>query len=1016
MPIDIQKPKGPTKRNSPTAGGANPRLAPVLGIVKDTVDPQRMGRIFVYITDNSGLDPENRDNWRPVRFLSPFFGATRPDSGNDGNGNFKGNPSSYGMWMAQPDIGTTVVCLFIDGDMNYGFYIGCVPEPEALQMVPAIGATENVIPNQGESKSYGGAPRLPVTNINTNNASIADSTDYLSAPKPVHSYSAAIMFQQGIIRDPIRGPISSSSQRETPSRVGWGVSTPGRPIYQGGFDDSSIATNLSPDKAKDLRVVARRGGHSIVMDDGDIIGRDQLVRIRTALGHQILMSDDGQTLMILHSNGQSYVELGKEGTVDVYSTNSVNVRTQGDLNLHADNNININAQKKLSIQAESIQINTEKEFKQRVGTDHSVSTGGKFGHKVTGTTAFTSGGAMGLTSGSAVSVKGSRINLNSGSGPSANDVPPVDKILHTDTLFDATKGFLAAPAKLSSIVSRAPAHAPWASAGQGVNVKTNLDSNSQLPASPKSSVVNTNNIAASSLTSPVSNAVVASAPPIPNISNAINDKTGQALAATAAADAKSGPFSDAVTKGTAIANTATGVQVAAGAAIPQTAEQMQQAGVLKPGSATLINSIAASTGNAKAAFPNTVFASGNLSSFVSSAQAQTISLSKSLQVMQIGLQQAGVITGAETGSQIGGLIYSAAKNGLSETVGAVGLSANSSVATNNSTIVGITNKGTSVMGDIAKGNFASGLAAGSGGALSGLQNSLGGLSKIPSVAASIDRTKGASAAAFSAISSSMKPMKANEPQNLAAIATQNAVQTTVAGDTTNNSVDSITKPATSTISNIPTGSTTVSTGLLPNAGTIASSLINAVKNSNSTVAAISSIPTIVSDLATASIVSTAKSIITSTASGLSALPGGASAVSSVTNLLTGSVPPLPGTSDLKSAMTGTSVGTMNNISNTVSSAASSLLTSVKSGKGLASVVTAKLPPSAAAALQSAVSSIASAGNKIKIPSVALNTTNRSSITAATANQLGDPSIPTPNFSATPPSSATIQAIKSYLNT
>ena len=47
MAIDVQKPKGPTKRSSPDAGGANPRLTPVLGTVKDNVDPTRSGRIFV---------------------------------------------------------------------------------------------------------------------------------------------------------------------------------------------------------------------------------------------------------------------------------------------------------------------------------------------------------------------------------------------------------------------------------------------------------------------------------------------------------------------------------------------------------------------------------------------------------------------------------------------------------------------------------------------------------------------------------------------------------------------------------------------------------------------------------------------------------------------------------------------------------------------------------------------------------------------------------------------------------
>ena len=108
------------------------------------------------------------------------------------------------------------------------------------------------------------------------------------------------------------------------------------------------------------------------MDDGDIIGRDQLIRLRTALGHQILMSDDGQMLSILHSNGQTYIELGKEGTVDVFATNSVNLRTQGDLNLHADNDINLNAKNVNINSSENTTLNADKAFSQRVGEDYSL--------------------------------------------------------------------------------------------------------------------------------------------------------------------------------------------------------------------------------------------------------------------------------------------------------------------------------------------------------------------------------------------------------------------------------------------------------------------------------------------------------------------------------------------------------------------------------------------------------------------------------------------------------------------
>ena len=117
------------------------------------------------------------------------------------------------------------------------------------------------------------------------------------------------------------------------------------------------------------------------MDDGDVDGVDQLVRIRTSLGHQILLSDSAQTLFIIHSNGDSWIELGKEGTIDMYATNSVNIRTQGDLNLHADNNMNFHAKKNLNIFAENINAESEKSTSLRVGQDYSqyIVTGKQIG-------------------------------------------------------------------------------------------------------------------------------------------------------------------------------------------------------------------------------------------------------------------------------------------------------------------------------------------------------------------------------------------------------------------------------------------------------------------------------------------------------------------------------------------------------------------------------------------------------------------------------------------------------------
>ncbi|MEI6882408.1 MAG: hypothetical protein WCK82_13900, partial [Bacteroidota bacterium] len=233
MAQNIIKTRGPLKSANPGVGGGATNNFPVFGIVKDNIDPTRSGRIKVLIGEKSPQDSDNSDSWVTVSFLSNFFGQISGQAGGDDNGTYKSNPSSYGEWHAPPDIGTKVICIFVNGDPNYGFYIGCVPEPETLQMVPAIGSSDYVQLNDGEAKSYGGATRLPVTNFNTNNKALADSDTFNDSPRPVHSYTAAIMNQQGIIRDPIRGPISSSASREAASRVGWGVSTPGRPIYDG---------------------------------------------------------------------------------------------------------------------------------------------------------------------------------------------------------------------------------------------------------------------------------------------------------------------------------------------------------------------------------------------------------------------------------------------------------------------------------------------------------------------------------------------------------------------------------------------------------------------------------------------------------------------------------------------------------------------------------------------------------------------------------------------------------------
>jgi hypothetical protein len=766
MAENVIKTKGKLKSTKPDAGGGVTLDHPVIGIVKDNIDPTRGGKIRVQIEGNTNNQSNNDGGWTTVQYLSTYFGMVKPTAGQSGNGDYVSNPSAYGQWQSPPDIGTKVLCIFANGDPNRGFYVGCVVEPEAMQMVPAIGSSDNIVANEGEAMGLAGATRLPVTSINTNNKAQADSTNYLDAPKPVHSYTASIMCQQGIIRDPIRGPISSSASREAVSRVGWGVATPGRPIMEGGYNDENLPENLSSKNNAQLAVTARRGGHSIVMDDGDIVGRDQLIRIRTALGHQIMMSDDGQTLMILHSNGQSYVELGKEGTVDIFSTNSFNVRTQGDINFHADQHINFHASENMNIQAKNLHINTEEDFKMRSGQALQLYSVGNFTVKSLSGAAIKADGQASLASSGPTFINGAKINLNTGkSSIQPPKVPIITLITQTDTLHDEQKGFIAAPGKLLTVTTRTPAHYPWSNAGQGVDVKTTLDAVKSLPVTPSSGVQKANQEGLASGAQPPAIATVASAPDTKTISKSMDKTVTNAVMGSIATSAATGITKKAVTSGAAIVKSTGGVisgegNIVAVGTYAQTPTQLVNANILKPGADTLINGLAQRAGaTVESIMPKQLFTGKpgaiDLKSFISDTASQTTAVVTTMQKAQNTLGKIGALTGKEASTQTAGIVAAAAIVGLTPTINAVkSVSGVATSAINNipgslsatvsgalgSATAGITSEVNKITGQITNvagqltgtlGQATTALnAIGAGAAAAGLANKLGGLGGI----------------------------------------------------------------------------------------------------------------------------------------------------------------------------------------------------------------------------------------------------------------------------------------------
>ena len=937
MPENIVKPSGPTKASKNDAGGGVLRSEPVMAVVKNNIDPVRMGRIQVFIEDLNGPDPEDSSCWVTVGFLSPFYGRSYPNGGTgSGYGTYAANPVSYGEWHSPPEIGTRVICIFVNGDPNYGYYIGSIPEAEALTMVPAIGAIDNkVVLNAGEAKNLAGATQLPVTNLNINNADMAEGDDFLNMPKPVHSYVASTLAQQGLIRDNIRGPITSNAQRETPSRVGWGVSTPGRPIYEGGYSDETIndALKAGDGSASSTKIVSRRAGHTFVMDDGDLLGKDQLIRLRTSLGHQILMSDDGQCLFIIHANGQSYIELGKEGTIDMFSTNSVNIRTQGDLNLHADNNVNIQAKNDININADNnININSTGDYNHLVTGNYATEVLGNFGTKVDGTMSMSSAGDGSYASDATMFVNGSVVNLNTGSTSAVPQaVDPITLIAQTDTLFDDEKGFAPSPASLNTIVSRAPAHMPWAMAGQGVDVKVDLKSSASLPEAPSNEVQSATAASPALPENPASVATIATVPSVGSIGGSLNAGSTAAMVGAVASQA-SAVASQAVTTGTSITNGIPQV-----GQLAQTPGQMVTGGALKPGSDTLINGLVAKGVSVPGAMTKNLFTgqagATSLQGFVGSTSAQIQSQVTNFSKSQTQLTSAGILKGNENPSAVAGVIVAGAQNGVAATADFI---------KNSSLISGVTSpaggNGNGIAQSISSGNFAASLSSSLSGGLSGLASSLG---------SAFDKAKGAITSAFNSIVGGYKSFTPGVPQNLRAIASGSS--------TSNDSTSGITN-----------------------------TVANAAQNEANLAAA---------------------------TTGLQGLPGGLSAMAATVNNAVGAANKLPGGTAIGSLANNSAAGLMNNIPTSAASA-SSLLTNITSGGASAGIpgvtggagsllssVTSLLPKGLAAQLNSAISALSSSGpGAIKMPVVATNTTDRSSVTTQIGSILSNPKIPSPKYS------------------
>jgi hypothetical protein len=491
----------------PADAGRKKDSGPFLATVVSHLDKSYMGTLEVQIYRQVGNNKEAEGELQQARYLSPFYGVTSADFVSDDEDNYNNTQKSYGMWMIPPDVGSEVMVIYVE---TWGyFWIGCVLSEKMNFMMPGYAATYyNVDETKATDKE-----RVPVAEYNrVIGASTLDATVITKPATPFET----VLDDQGLLQDDIRGITTSSARRETPSMV-FGISTPG-PL------DKQPGAKLGKTGKKEHKIanapVSRLGGSSFVMDDGDdkflrktpasegppeyaaleygedkpndpTLLHNELIRLRTRTGHQILLHNTEDLIYIGNARGTTWIEMTSDGKIDIYAEDSVSLHTKQDLNFYADRDINLEAGRNLNIKVAEemhthvvgdqiliVDANQKIHVKQQVDvtydsaflhhvqgqvdvkfdSDYLQTNGGNYDLNTSGDNKFTAGGATDILSGGTHTETASQIHMNGPGAASAGSASDAElpKELKTYSVPDEEGVELT-----QTIMRRVPTHEPY---------------------------------------------------------------------------------------------------------------------------------------------------------------------------------------------------------------------------------------------------------------------------------------------------------------------------------------------------------------------------------------------------------------------------------------------------------------------------------------------------------------------------------------------------------------------------
>ena len=445
----------------------------VIGIVKENAHPVRMGNIMVFVpgrgaTGNT-LQGDARSieddpaQWRMVRYATPWYSRTDTTSQTNSYTDVK---NTAGIIYPAPDIGTKVLCFFPEGKNAEGFWFACAPDAYMMQSLPEPTPTNN-FDNTGSITPRGPVPSGEFNDRVTDTRSLKN---YSTVTRPIQEDFYNNIVTQGIDQSTSKGISNSGYMRETPAEL-IGFTTKGRRIDSTGTDikdrrdiigaleSGNQEQGAAGDRLKTLKGFTRAKGHSFILDDGDVRGQDQLIRLRSAKGAQFLIHDTEEFVYIINQSGNAWISMDKQGQIDVYSEKNINFRSTN-MNFHAEKDIKMHAGNFIDLVSEN-EVNIEAE--QDVSM-HSTSAAAFV--NASEAVHINSGGQLNIAGSSATSIKGGgTMAMSAGlillQGPT---ISPTTKTSIPSTPLPDTKlegDFWNASSQTNTTVDRMPTHEPY---------------------------------------------------------------------------------------------------------------------------------------------------------------------------------------------------------------------------------------------------------------------------------------------------------------------------------------------------------------------------------------------------------------------------------------------------------------------------------------------------------------------------------------------------------------------------